>query len=492
MSLLSEDELPDFLLGSLPSAAVEWTETDVRRAVRAMLELANAGVMHLPLFLALDLDAVLRGGYDTPFAWESLPEEWSPERRALHLRYEKRFLFPMLQEPDVASVLEHIRCVTEPEPLRARLLQLLLLRFAPMFPDEVQVNPAHLRRQVHGLDLGLDPYQARAEFERGPGRATWFESALTRFLDRLASRMRWSELLSEEDRFELDHWEALHREELRLGCRQIIRVAQQLGAFDLRSLPAPPEEADADTVLEDDSPYPTGGFSEITNHGSFENLVLTELAYIEESGDVDLFDVRFVENELLFYQRDSGQLRRRRRRIHFVLALGALWQAKSTGYPVRYATLVQALVLRMARDLFAVFEDDAVEVHIHFVEGEDAEESDLTPVHNLMEVLLKAEIEHGWVTLHRCGAIRSDQFRATTHQVVVQVFCRDCDQAWPGFDPRPLKESRLCVSHVRVGGDDDSESRMCLPQRGLGSGELKRRKTEWVQRLMLAKPIPTD
>jgi hypothetical protein len=70
-----------------------------------------------------------------------------------------------------------------------------------------------------------------------------------------------------------------------------------------REVPVDAEESDH---------YPAGGFDAISTRGSFENLVRTEVAYVGEGcaepGGVDLFDVRFVEGELLFYTRDESPL----------------------------------------------------------------------------------------------------------------------------------------------------------------------------------------
>ncbi|MSP55270.1 MAG: hypothetical protein EXR69_06665 [Myxococcales bacterium] len=70
------------------------------------------------------------------------------------------------------------------------------------------------------------------------------------------------------------------------------------------------------TKLEQESAYPVGGFSAISTVGSIENLVSSELAYMsDEPGEVDLFDLRWAEGELLYYSRDEGDLHRERRAI---------------------------------------------------------------------------------------------------------------------------------------------------------------------------------
>lgn len=54
--------------------------------------------------------------------------------------------------------------------------------------------------------------------------------------------------------------------------------------------------------------YPVGGISELSNRGSLENLLRSELVYSELDEEINLFEVRYVEGELLYYQRDSNQI----------------------------------------------------------------------------------------------------------------------------------------------------------------------------------------
>ena len=54
--------------------------------------------------------------------------------------------------------------------------------------------------------------------------------------------------------------------------------------------------------------YPVGGISELSNRGNMENLLRSELLYTEVDSEVDLFEVRYLERELLYYQRDSNQI----------------------------------------------------------------------------------------------------------------------------------------------------------------------------------------
>ena len=67
----------------------------------------------------------------------------------------------------------------------------------------------------------------------------------------------------------------------------------------------------ATNIMEEDH-YPIGGFTSISNRGTVESMVRSELAYIDEGMRPDLFDIKFARNELLFYSRDENQFLRRR------------------------------------------------------------------------------------------------------------------------------------------------------------------------------------
>ena len=64
--------------------------------------------------------------------------------------------------------------------------------------------------------------------------------------------------------------------------------------------------------LEEDT-YPVGGFSSLSTRGTIESLLHSQLAYMEPDERPDLFDIKFVRDELLYYARDENNFLRRRR-----------------------------------------------------------------------------------------------------------------------------------------------------------------------------------
>jgi hypothetical protein len=100
----------------------------------------------------------------------------------------------------------------------------------------------------------------------------------------------------------------------RLALRQLAEaheaIAQGLPAVVTRRRT---RAADVATSDHDESTYPMGGFSSMTNSGSLENVVTSELVYSTD-GDPseDPFTIRWAMGELLYYARDESLAHRRR------------------------------------------------------------------------------------------------------------------------------------------------------------------------------------
>jgi hypothetical protein len=70
----------------------------------------------------------------------------------------------------------------------------------------------------------------------------------------------------------------------------------------------------------DDGAFPLGGYATLSNRGSLENLVPSELSMFDvkvEDG-ISMFDVRWFERELLYFDRDDATAPRKVRRFRFV------------------------------------------------------------------------------------------------------------------------------------------------------------------------------
>jgi hypothetical protein len=138
-------------------------------------------------------------------------------------------------------------------------------------------------------------------------------------LVKAAQRMRT--LIHDSEVFALENMTLLTSLAQRTSVEQIVDIASQFDVvWPKRLRKIRQTTGDVSTRLEDESSYPTGGFSAISTSGAIENLVTSELIYMDnDKSKTDLFDMRYVEGELLYYTRDESSFSRRRRLIVWIL-----------------------------------------------------------------------------------------------------------------------------------------------------------------------------
>ncbi|MCO4781109.1 MAG: hypothetical protein KC646_02200 [Candidatus Cloacimonetes bacterium] len=92
--------------------------------------------------------------------------------------------------------------------------------------------------------------------------------------------------------------------------------------------------------------YPLGGITGITNKGSFESLLSSELVYAEVESEVNLFDVKYIENELLYYERDTNQLEECWQEVHLFVYSQSVWpnQNECSIYPFFFFAILSFLI----------------------------------------------------------------------------------------------------------------------------------------------------
>src|SRR6185295_13454635 len=128
------------------------------------------------------------------------------------------------------------------------------------------------------------------------------------------------DLLAGEDVFELEHGTALAEFGERVALRQVLQAAARLEAtLPARRIRPLAGRQEVPTRVLDEDTYPVGGFSSLSTRGTIESLLHSQLAFMETDERPDLFDIKYLRDELLYYSRDENQFLRRRRT--FVLAL---------------------------------------------------------------------------------------------------------------------------------------------------------------------------
>lgn len=207
------------------------------------------------------------------------------------------------------------------------------------------------------------------------------------------------ELLGAEDIFELEHGTALAEFGQRIALHQVLRAAAELEKNLPNQKPRsqPRKYSVATNILEEDF-YPVGGFSSISNKGTIESLLRSELAYIDDEVRPDLFDIKFARGELLYYSRDENQFLRRR--LSFVFLLDpSLAHARFKDPQIEWQRIIllMAMLYAMVERISNWLSVDAMQFEFLFLNRISA--SPLDDERELLEMLFREQLESGMVTI---------------------------------------------------------------------------------------------
>jgi hypothetical protein len=337
---------------------------------------------------------------------------------------------------------------------------------AALRPQAVGVTVAAILGRLGGLVRGaLTPALARqiaarpveellhnglaAVSDPGPARDFLIDG-----YDALARAARQSRsLLTDADVFVLEHLSVLGTLSQRLLSQEVAAAAEALTAPLPRRLPFRRRPAGTRaTKLEDESAYPIGGFSSIATVGSLENLVTSELIYMDDGlqpDEVDLFDMRYVEGELLYYTRDEAIHVRTRRVITLLVdpkLIEARW--KDAELPWQRLTLALAIVLGLVRVLAEWLGDEELRFRALFLK-DGARPSPLGAERELLGLLLGEWRERGMVEVEE-GELATElaAMAQAARRALVDAIAIGIDAA-----PRPAGlDRRVTWGALRLGG----------------------------------------
>lgn len=216
-------------------------------------------------------------------------------------------------------------------------------------------------------------------------------------LNRTARQM--ADVLTQDEVIELEHRTALADEGQSLAHRLVLRTAGRLEArlprHKLRPLAG---RREVPTRVLDEDTYPVGGFTSISTRGSVESLLHSQLAYMEADPDLrpDLFDVKYLRDELYYYSRDENQFLRRRRTYLFCLypdLVKARFQ--DPGLPVPRIILALGVLTAAIRKLSDWLSTDALT--FEFLLVQDGPAKPLAEEGELLEMLFREQIGNGTV-----------------------------------------------------------------------------------------------
>lgn len=205
---------------------------------------------------------------------------------------------------------------------------------------------------------------------------------------------RMAEVLDQADILALEQGTALADMGEYVAHRQIVQTRTKLESR-LPTRPVKPliGRKEVPTRVHDEDQYPVGGYTSISTRGSIESLLQSQLAYMEKETP-DLFDMKFVRDELFYYSRDENQFLRRRRAFVFVLFPDLISaRFKDAELPCQRIVMVQSLILALVRKLTDWLSTDAIRFDVLFVQegGKIALEEEA----KLLTLLLREPIERG-------------------------------------------------------------------------------------------------
>lgn len=225
------------------------------------------------------------------------------------------------------------------------------------------------------------------------------EGAVFSSLKKLASCARRTHvLIGDAEIYTLEHHEELKKSASRYALEQMAHLSERLEKElprRMRGMTRP--SGNIATSSDDESSYPIGGYSSISNVGSIENLVSSELVYMENGPELDLFDVRWVTNELLKYTRDESVFTRETRRLYVVCSPTLVeHKIKDAESPAQRAVLSMAALCVCVRKIEVWLEECGLEIRI-------VAPSVLVEEMGLLRLLLHKQIDSGVVTIEVYG-----------------------------------------------------------------------------------------
>lgn len=422
----------------------------VRAVLEWALETASAGSDLPPIGFLADLGHVAFGEPAALDAVYSSREAPSPLLPITLLRtYEDHVLGKFYADWTFSRASDALRSYKERN--RARGLAFVFQRFAEHSGFAgVRLSPGVLKSLLEAPPDEVHSQGWESLSRDGP------QAALAPQYEQLiAAVRRTAEMLAPEDISLLERGTALKPEGEQLAERQVLRAARALEERLPRHRPRPRlRHGDVSTRILDENTYPVGGFASLATRGSIESLLHSQLAYMEEGQQPDLFDIKFLRDELLYYARDENQFRRRRRTFVFVL-YPELDQTRFKDRTLDYqrGVLLLALLYVIVRKLTAWLNTESLLFRFLFVvEGEN---DPLRAERDLLESLLSEDISNASVRLETepenkiVDLCASWSRRSLCHALLIDV------------RPRKLNASDTAIHSLQIDG----------PQPALGDAE---------------------
>ncbi len=283
-----------------------------RRALAWTLELAGRGEPLPPVGFIADVGHVALGLEIDPARRDELPlaPGFDP---GLARRYDDYVLGKLYADLSFERGADALLRYQGRDRIRALAFLIEQLRRRAGFSGAL-LSPAVVKSLLHETADKLLPEAWDTVEQEGVAPAL-----LDEYEELTAAIRNLGETLGVEDVFELEHGTALAELGQRVELRDVLQAAKALEQGLPKHKPRPTERRRhvATNILDEDA-YPVGGFTSIANRGSIESLLHSQLAFMERDERPDLFDIKFLRDELLYYARDENQFLRQRQTFLFV------------------------------------------------------------------------------------------------------------------------------------------------------------------------------
>jgi len=325
-------------------------------------------------------------------AASSLVEESGPLPSALVRAYEDYVLGKLFADSAFERAGDALRPYQGPDRVKGIAFLLQQMRQRVGFPG-ILLSPGTLKlvRDIEPGELLREGWQSIGEDGPMPLLVEMYEQLVLAFRNAATT-------LGREDVFELERRTAIAQFGQRVALRQVLHASQMLDDAMPNAKPrATGKRHDVATRIFEEDTYPVGGFSSISTRGSIESLLHSQLAFMEVDDRPDLFDIKFVRDELLYYSRDENTFLRRRRTFVFAL-YPDLIQArfKDTELPYQRVILLLALLRSATAKLIDWLNTDSLVFEFILVANEGVP---LSAEKELLEVLFAEQIANHTVAV---------------------------------------------------------------------------------------------
>lgn len=366
--------------------AVKPTARTVRGALEWAMEVASAGHPLPPIGFVADVGNVAVGVDSADRQKEPLHlPGWPP---ALGRSYEDHVLGRFYSDWTFERAGDAVKKFKDKDRARGVAYMVNQIRERAGLPG-VSLPPAIIR----GLQTSNPDEVLRAGWD-GLEQAGPLPLLIDLYEALVSAGRRWAEVLAQEDILALEQGTALADMGQYVAHRQILQTTARIESH-LPGRPVKPliGRKEVPTRVLDEDQYPVGGYTSISTKGSIESLLHSQLAYMEPESP-DLFDMKFVRDELFYYSRDENQFLRRRRAFVFVLFPDLIAaRFKDTELPCQRIVMVQSLVTALVRKLSDWLSTDAIRFEVLFVQ--EAGRNPLAEEAKLLTLLLREPIERG-------------------------------------------------------------------------------------------------